>query len=190
MVIDYQNAHLVAHHAFAPASRVGYTVLDPGSLADAAMAARTRAVGRDTDDLTTVLVFRGLPSNHHNPNGYAAVLREARAWERDPRVTVHLRALSYRSGIPQEKGIDVLVACHILDIAHSGSHDVVVAFTQDSDVLPAIEMARDRGSRGGVTVEVAGWGCLPVLRPRGASVRATRLGRDDFARARFRPKIG
>ncbi len=192
IVIDYQNAHHRAHDGYSPGRPMSAALLDPALLADAVMAARTRARAHEfdsPDELATILVFRGLPSNRRNPRGYAAVLREAAEWERDPRVKAHLRPLSYRSGSPQEKGIDVLVACHLLDIAHTGSHDVAIAFTQDSDILPAIEMARDRGYRGGVSVEVAGWDCLPLLRPRGAAVRATRLGRADFADSRFAPGV-
>jgi NYN domain len=170
LVIDFQNIHLTGGEIFAPYGTPPQdTLIHPLLFAEQVVAARSAAQGdrwQARAVLAGVHVFRGAPSNHHNPRGYSAVQAQKAEWSRDPRVDVTYRTLRYASkpGVPpREKGIDVLVAITFVRLAERRTYDVVVLATHDTDQEPALEMAAQAG---GAKVETAGWeGCKRLRIP-------------------------
>jgi hypothetical protein len=96
-------------------------------------------------------------------------------------VVPRLRPLRYapdQRARPIEKGVDVQLAVSALEWTLTGRCDVAVIFSQDTDLLPAVEaIARLRGP---AAVETASWG-RRVLRPK-AAVRNHALSRTVFDR--------
>ncbi len=112
--------------------------------------------------LQQVRVYRGMPSRHESSDSYSAALKQISRWERgqppveagaEPLLKVITRPLDYRTGEPREKGIDVLLALDLAFGASEGAFDVVVLFSGDSDLLPALE----RAASFGVACEAAVW---------------------------------
>ena len=64
--------------------------------------------------------------------------------EAGPPLEVLTRPLDYRTGQPREKGIDVLLALDLAFGAANRDFDIVVLFSGDSDLLPALERAHAR----------------------------------------------
>lgn len=105
-------------------------------------------------------VYRGQPSNKHDPDVYARGLAHRARWERDPRVHVTLRPLRYTvqrdvAGRPthdihgreivegkREKGVDVLCALALIREAMRAEVDPVIVASQDSDLEPALDEVR------------------------------------------------
>ncbi|MPZ66261.1 MAG: hypothetical protein GEU83_12345 [Pseudonocardiaceae bacterium] len=136
VVIDYQNIHLTGHGLFACSrySPPHEALVDPLHFANQLISARNRAQrpGMAHAVLSHVRVYRGQPSPEHDPKPYARNQAQQARWERDRRVTVHLRPLKYRyerdsSGRPlvdvngkrvvegkDEKGVDVLCALAVV----------------------------------------------------------------------------
>jgi hypothetical protein len=94
--------------------------------------------------------------------GYGANRRQAAAWikEGGSIVVPRLRPLRYPPAraadqTPAEKGIDVQLALAVAETILTGTADVAVLFTHDTDLLPALEMvARLKGPQ---RIETASW---------------------------------
>lgn len=205
LVVDYQNAHQVGHKRFASAQKLRSTLLDPGLLGDQLM--RRRAIDLtaprpgytgtpydpEFDELTDIFVFRGLPHLDRDPRGHAANLAQQVHWQEDSRVSVTLRPLTYQprdrcphdppggisDTVAREKGVDVLVAMKLAEIAHKATHDVAILFCQDSDLTPALELTRGLGP---TRIEAAGW--FKWLSHNVPGVWQSRLLESDFVAAR------
>ena len=205
VVVDYQNMHLTAHGLY-DCSRHGPKhdcLLDPATFAANLLSVRNsgQRPGHRDAELTTVLVYRGLPSNRHDPASYGRSLAQKAQWERDTRVKVHLRPLKYRfrydsqgevvrdsdgneiiDGV-EEKGIDVLCALAVVRSANSGDYDLVILASHDSDLEPALDEVLERGR---VKIETCQWwgGIRPTkqLRSSVRNVWNTRLGESEFRR--------
>lgn len=132
--------------------RLGVLLTDRGRLIDAQR------------QLEYVKVFRGEPSARHDRTGQAACQRQVRFWQAQAAVTAVTRPLKYyvarrdSSGqacewAPREKGIDVLIALHMVMGARNNEYDVAVLMSADSDLTPAVEAVWDLGKR----AEVAAW---------------------------------
>jgi uncharacterized LabA/DUF88 family protein len=133
--------------------------VDPISYAETLVSERNSRIreGYAKAVVAKVLVYRGLPSNRHQPEEYARNLTQAAFWQRDPRVTVTHRALKYSylrdenglviknlQGHPvitgkQEKGIDVL--CALALVREARKSDLVILSSQDTDLIPALNEA-------------------------------------------------
>lgn len=66
-------------------------------------------------------------------------------WEReDTRLRVIRRDLNYRGWPehpPREKGVDVTLAIALVESAMLNKYDVAIVFSDDTDLIPAVEMA-------------------------------------------------
>lgn len=133
--------------------------IDPLNFAEALITQRNTNIrsGFKEAALSRVLVYRGLPSNLHQPREYSRNLTQAANWERDLRVTVTHRPLKYifkrneqgvvmkdENGLEiytgkQEKGIDVL--CALAVVREVRISDLVILASQDTDLIPAIDEA-------------------------------------------------
>lgn len=155
-LIDWQNAYKSAREAFGWREWPNeFGNFSPYALGRLVAAGNGRV---DEGDLTRVFVYRGLPSNRHDPEGYAANRRQSAAWmaEQEEIVIPKLRPLRYSEGEPpREKGIDVQLAIDAIELILTDRCDTVVILSHDTDLLPAVEALIRLG---GVTcVETASW---------------------------------
>lgn len=185
IVIDYQNIHLTATDRFAPYGTQHHeTLVHPLHFAEQAVAGWSEKYGEA--ELAQVLVFRGAPSNARQPTQYSVVQRQRSEWTRDRRVKVNYRTIRYsdRPGIPpREKGVDVLVALHLVKLSTAEDLDVVLLAAHDTDQEPALEMAVREGT---VRVGTVGWDRCKRLRVPGADVPHVSLDGSAFVRSRDR----
>lgn len=161
--MDYQNVHLTGYELFGAGQGLAKheTLVHPLHFANQLILARNRAQRPDADhaELVRVLVYRGEPSAEHDPRPYAWNQAQKAMWERDRRVSVHMRPLKYRyeydangqrvSGPDgklivrgkTEKGIDVLCALAVVREARNPDIDAVVLASHDTDLVPALDEA-------------------------------------------------
>ena len=130
---------------------------DPYKLAKLIGARHPSYSGAKLRKLVQVQVYSGIPSPTKNPRGHSAAKKQISRWRASgahkPRLEVCTRPLDYRTGRPREKGIDVMLALDLAFGAANREFDVVVLFSGDSDLLPALE----RAHAAGVTCETATW---------------------------------
>ncbi|MEV7964911.1 hypothetical protein AB0O34_02890 [Sphaerisporangium sp. NPDC088356] len=195
MVIDYQNIHLTAGGLFAPhGTHAKDTLVSPLAFAERVLEVRAGLQIHPNPkpvSLAGVHVFRGSPSNAREPVLYSVTQRQKAEWTRDARVKVTYRPLRYPSDWGQrtciekarEKGIDVMVALELVQLAQFGPYDIAILASHDTDMEPALEMA---ASVGRVKIETAGWQGARRLRLSGRSLWHTALGGPDFVKVRDR----
>ena len=159
--IDYQNVYHQARAAFGYEGgsnpnaghvhphKVGELLCDLGL---------SRDPGRG---LGEVRVYKGLPDHRSGLDAQSYAARQVAAWTKTPGVTVRTRPLDYfeveRKGRTvwksQEKGVDVMLALDLVEMARTGALDTAIVFSADSDLLPAVEQVVGLGRR----VETATW---------------------------------
>ena len=112
-------------------------------------------------ELNQVRVYKGMPDHRSGVDAQSFAARQVAAWEKVPTVIVRSRPLDYfeveKKGKTvwksQEKGVDVMLALDLVDLARSDAFDTAVVFSADSDLLPALEQVVGLGYR----VETATW---------------------------------
>jgi uncharacterized LabA/DUF88 family protein len=192
VVIDYQNMHLTARGQFTPqGTPTHHSLLHPLHLANQILTVRAAAQPQSASaKLEHVSVFRGLPSASHDPTNYARSQAQKSEWTRDRRVQVTYRPLRYQREngvfIPREKGVDVLVALAVVQLAQSRSYDVVILAAHDTDLEPALEFALREAVGGGPSIETAGWRDCKRLQAAGTQTWHTFLNRGHYEAARDR----
>lgn len=195
VLIDYQNIHLTAHDLWAPAGTPKHeTLVHPLYYANQVVSARNQICmpkpgqegARELAQLDAVVVYRGLPSNKHAASAYRRSQAQRSEWTKDRRVSVIYRPLKYYwdNGVayPQEKGVDVMVALHLVRAAREGDFDLVILASHDTDLEPAIDEAV--ASRPGC-VETTGWKTAKRLKSN-PTVWHTYLDATAFIRSRDR----
>lgn len=104
VLIDYQNIHLTARDVFAPpGTDAKDTLIDPVAFAERVVevrAERQQIPEQKNAKLQAVKIYRGRPSNQHEPRLYSANQRQAANWSRDPRGYDHVPD----AAIPSELG--------------------------------------------------------------------------------------
>ena len=168
VVVDYQNVHLTAACLYMPGRPLEEALIDPYRFASQLAQARN-ATNDDTHqvELFRVEVFRGLPIPEDDHDAYRRNQAQKAQWTRGHHgvVNVTLRPLKYSweyiDGVKrpirtsrQEKGVDVLCALALVDLARCGLYDVVVLASRDTDLAPALDNAA-RTSQ--AKVEAAKW---------------------------------
>lgn len=168
VVVDYQNVHLTAACLYMPGRPLEEALIDPYRFASQLAQARN-ATNDDTHqvELSRVEVFRGLPIPEDDHDAYRRNQAQKAQWTRGHHgvVNVTLRPLKYSweyiDGVKrpirtsrQEKGVDVLCALALVDLARCGLYDVVVLASRDTDLAPALDNAA-RTSQ--AKVEAAKW---------------------------------
>ena len=158
--IDYQNAYRGARQAFGVNDYDHHVVgqFDPIELSRLIAARHPNYPGAKLRRLVQAWVYRGMPSSSKDPVGYRAARRQVSRWQNvssgtGPQLEICTRPLDYRTGRPREKGIDVQIALDLAFGAVDDDFDVVVLFSGDSDLLPALE----RAASAGVVCETAAW---------------------------------
>ena len=159
--IDYQNVYHLARAAFGfggdPDKNLGH--VHPGAVGEL-LCDLGRAVFADRE-LRGVRVYQGLPDVRSGAVLVRFVSRQVAGWERSAGVVVKTRPLAYHEVMrrgettwrAQEKGVDVMLAVDVVDMARTDAYDTAVVFSADTDLLPALEAAVDIGKR----VETATW---------------------------------
>jgi len=158
--VDYQNTYRSARDAFHDHS------FDPHWLGQIHPMAfgllLVRLSGDPERALTQVRMYGGLPSNQHDPRGYAAARRQIAAWEKLPQTHVTTRSLRYPRDYPrekpEEKGIEVRIALDFYAMAVRNEYDVGILMSGDTDLLPALEEVEAMAE--GPSTEVAAWSPL------------------------------
>ena len=155
--IDWQNAYRSARRAFGMDNMpTEHGVFSPYRLALLLAAGNDR--GSD-GKLVRVEIHRGLPSSKRDRVGFAANRRHSQAWVNENReiVVPRLRPLRYPKGSsrPEEKGIDVQLALSAVEHALTDKCEVAIIFSNDTDLIPAIEMVSRMSSTS--HIETASW---------------------------------
>ena len=159
--IDYQNVYHLARAAF---SHEGNPDKNFGHVHPLKVGQLLRDLGRSefaNRELFGVRVYQGLPDSRSGAGLVRFTSRQLAGWERSAGVVVKTRPLAYyqttTSGQAtwraQEKGVDVMLAVDLVDMARTDAYDTAVVFSADTDLLPALEAAVDIGKR----VETATW---------------------------------
>lgn len=178
---DWQNVYEGAREAF-------FTDADPrprGQIDPIALGHRiaARRVSRIPRVFGEARLYMGRPSNSRDPRTYAAHMRQCATLERNGAVVRH-RTLRYRNGVPIQKGVDVQLAVDFIQGCIKREFEVGVMFSNDTDLVPALEAALEIHARGGPRPEVASWrgpaGSRNRLRVGGADLRCHWLDRDDY----------
>ncbi|MBA3655229.1 MAG: NYN domain-containing protein [Actinobacteria bacterium] len=152
MFIDYQNCYKGARWAFFEHS---LRHMD-GQVYPRRLAIRLKDAAAGDRELVGIRVYRGLPSSLRDPKGYGAADRQMALWKQQALVEPISRPLNYRDpAVPKEKGIDVRLAIDMVMMAIHGDFDVAVLFSDDTDLVPAIEAVL--AIRGSGSCEVATW---------------------------------
>jgi uncharacterized LabA/DUF88 family protein len=157
ILIDWQNAYQQARNAFELEEKSQTRgIISPLALGRLLVDRQPRALRAE---LAVVEVHRGLPDARRQKRANAATLRHRDAWiAEDPRIVIpRLRPLAYNpeTAKPEEKGIDVALAVSAVEWIASNEDCLVVIFSHDSDLLPAVEtIARVWGSS---LIQTASW---------------------------------
>lgn len=184
LFIDYQNLHLSAHECFENQMPIHHSLIHPGLFADEVQRIRNSLVFTPVT-IEKIHVYRGQPSSEREVEAAARNKSQAASWEKDRRVKVHTRTLRYPRDWPdspsREKGVDVMLAVTLVRASIEKWADVLILASRDTDLLPALETARDID---GSIVEVAGWRAKSRLQIPRARMWATGLEIDDYERSR------
>jgi len=160
--IDYENMHRCAADAFGIANGHFW----PWQLGERLVEIRSRHSSNPECALHQVRVYRGLPDARLQGAANAANQAQTSAWEKecpDPEhLVVYRRPLRYPKnwpnsvGSPQEKGVDVALAVHLIQLGYQGGFDVGIICSHDSDLEPALDVA-NTVSTATFHLEVASW---------------------------------
>jgi len=160
--VDYQNARMRLRESFYDPTTAPFTrgQFHPRKLAEVLV-----AVDAPARELKQVRVYRGFPSNKHDPTGYGACRRQIASWNLVPDIEIITRPLRYPrnygtvprsvSGPPEEKGIDVKLAIDVVTLAIRNEYDVGIIVSEDTDLRPALEAVLDLDVN--AICEVASW---------------------------------
>lgn len=67
------------------------------------------------------------------------------ALERTQYVTTYFGRKVRRGNAYVEKGVDILLACHLIDSAHKKACDIAILVSGDDDYVPAVELTKSFG---------------------------------------------
>ena len=157
VLLDWQNIYSCAREAFgledAPG---GVGNVYPLKLAVQLASGADAATGRPRQ-LQDVRIYRGRPDGAKFRNWYSAWQSQTAAWKKagGDRLFERYRDLRERDGVWVEKGVDVSLAIELILLAYQEGADRVVVVSSDTDLVPALELARS--IRGDTFAEVAGW---------------------------------
>jgi hypothetical protein len=157
VLLDWQNIYSCAREAFgfedAPG---GVGNVHPMKLAVHLASGTDAATGRPRQ-LQDVRIYRGRPDGAKLRDWYRAWQSQTAAWKKagGDRLFERYRDLRERDGVWVEKGVDVSLAIELITLAYLEGADRVVVVSSDTDLVPALELARS--IRGDNFAEVAGW---------------------------------
>ncbi|MCY3850685.1 MAG: NYN domain-containing protein [Acidimicrobiaceae bacterium] len=159
--IDYQNVYHRARSSFFEGAK---PPVQAGHVHPLKVGELLRDLGRSKDSgrvLAAVRVYRAVPDMRSGTDLERATKIQIAGWETETGVKVCTRPMDYiettRRGkqhwVGREKGIDVMLAVDLVDMARTDTYDAAVVFSADTDLLPALETAVRIGKR----IETATW---------------------------------
>lgn len=185
VLFDYENVKAHAYECFGDAAAKGTRgEFWPLPLARI-LGSGARIGDRRPRALTRVDVFQGEPDPTKNADMYWYFTRQCEKWAAQG---IHVTTLPmvYLGRQGRQKGVDVEMACAAQDLAHAHEVDVVVMFTADNDLAPAVRRFAPWVS-GMPRVELAAWRPVGGLGRRTAmqvdGVLIHWLTGDDYRRA-------
>lgn len=147
--LDYSNVHLVGHQLFARDLGKWETHLSPIALATGIVAGRLIP-----SVLSRVLLYRGRPERFREPDAAKLFRSQDERWSQNPLFDGYYRPMVYGAREkPKEAGIDVRLGLDFVRTAHQREYDVLILFSHDADLAPAVEDARRTPTK----VELAAW---------------------------------
>jgi uncharacterized LabA/DUF88 family protein len=142
--IDYQNVYKTAQNIFDIQSAKNSKHIDITKISKIILEKLPQEL-----NLNEIRVYSGVPSRAVQPKEYWSSIKRFDKWRKDPKVTLHVRTLTYSKKInktgklsPKEKGIDVLLAVDLVSMAYEKEYDAALIFSLDSDLKPAPELIR------------------------------------------------
>ena len=132
---DGQNLYRLAMRAYGPGPPYTWPSYDVVSLAQALV---SRVPGRT---LSEVRFYTGVPASPKMPSGTKFWNNKLRVLQRQGVYTYRGRLSSNGQNV-QEKGVDVSMAIDLVQAAHHQSYDLAIIVSQDSDLAPAVSLAR------------------------------------------------
>ena len=135
VLIDGQNLYRLAMRAYGPDSPYHWPSYDVVKLAHA-LASTTP--GRTVCEIR---FYTGVPSQSQNAHWHRFWNNKLRALGRQG-VYVYRGRLNSSGQNMQEKGVDVSLALDLVQATHEQRYDVAIIVSQDSDLAPAVVLAR------------------------------------------------
>lgn len=145
LFIDYQNVYRWARRAFEVADDAPSFV---GQFDPVKLAKLLEEKGRGRFSVNQIRIYRGMPRPAFDQVSYSAAQRQINFWQKDQRVKVITRSISYpknwaRGRVnlepPREKGIDVALAVDFVSMAFKKQYQLGMIFSADTDLRPALE---------------------------------------------------
>lgn len=138
--IDYENAYRNARDFFHngdPGDDRTNGHFKPRALAEV-LCERYSAMfpARESLNLEAVRVFRGRPVPRYEAAAASAWRRQAEAWEAEGVSITHIPLHYDPQGRGREKGVDILLALHLVMDAVERNCDAAILFSRDSDFEP------------------------------------------------------
>ena len=160
VMFDYWNAHKGAKQAIRCWEADGWRAVCPRDGHFNPVLLAQRIVARSPGQrLARVGIYRGIPDQRRDPAGHAQAMRQFQRWlataqRMGTKCVPGVQQLGYhQNGQPYEKGIDARAAAEVVLARAEHGLDVVVLFSGDSDLLPALAGAY----RLGAVCETAAW---------------------------------
>ena len=135
VLIDGQNLYRLAMRAYGRVYPYHWPSYDVVKLANALV---SRIPGRT---LAEVRFYTGVPSKSQSADWHKFWNNKLRALQRQE-VYVYRGRLTPSGENVQEKGVDVSLAIDLVQATHQQSYDVAIVVSQDSDLTPAVELAK------------------------------------------------
>ena len=135
VLFDGQNLYRLAMRAYGPGPPYSWPSYDVVKLAQCLVA---RVPGRT---LTEVRFYTGVPSHSQGAFWHKFWNNKLRALQRQE-VYVYRGRLTSSGENVQEKGVDVSLAIDLVEATHQQSYDVAIVVSQDTDLNPAVELAK------------------------------------------------
>ena len=135
VLFDGQNLYRLAMRAYGPGPPYSWPSYDVVKLAQRLVA---RVPGRT---LTEVRFYTGVPSHSQDAFWHKFWNNKLRALQRQE-VYVYRGRLTSSGEKVQEKGVDVSLAIDLVQATHQQNYDVAIVVSQDSDLTPAVELAK------------------------------------------------
>lgn len=152
--IDYSNVHLVGHGLFARDLDRWSTHLSPQLLSR-----KITELRGSGSELSKIFLYRGSPDRFRDPEATKMFRDQKERWGADALFQGTYPPMLYGPNRirPKEAGVDVRLSLDFVKAAESKEFDVVVLFSGDSDLFPAVQDAVRTTTR----VELAAWSAGP-----------------------------
>ena len=147
VLIDGQNLYRLAKRAFGPGWPYHWPSYDVVKLAHA-LASTTS--GRT---VSAIRFYTGVPHQSQDARWHKFWNNKLRALQRQG-VYVYRGRLRADGQDIQEKGVDVSLALDLVQAAHQQSYDHAIIVSQDSDLAPAVALARQVAQDQGRTISL------------------------------------